>query len=197
MRAEAEDPGRTGIQRQISADAVRAEGIRDITVGDVQAARELGYVIKHIATAEVLDGAVSLRATPVLLPAMHHLAGIRHVNNAVLVRGDAVGEVLFSGKGAGSLPSASAVLSDVVEIACNPAGFRAGPSGRVNTAVRDYESKHYLRFVVSDPSAIGAISTVLERNGIGVVRATAVWAKSETGQHHVRLLTDAGLRRAV
>ena len=182
---------------QISADAVRAEGIRDITVGDVQAAQELGYVIKHVAMAEVVDGSLSLRATPVLLPTMHQLAGVRHENNAVLVRGDAVGEMLFSGKGAGSLPSASAVLSDVVEIACNPGRFRASPSGRVNTAGRDYESKHYLRFVVSDPSAIGAIATVLERNGVGVVRAAAVWAKSETGQHHVRLLTHSGPRRAV
>lgn len=182
---------------QISTDAVRAEGIRDITVGDVQAARELGYVIKHVATAEILNGSLSLRAAPVLLPTMHQLAGVRHENNAVLVRGDAVGEMLFSGKGAGSLPSASAVLSDVVEIACNPVRFRASPSGRVNTAVRDYESKHYLRFLVSDPSAIGAIATVLERNGVGVVRAAAVWAKSETGQHYVRLLTHSGPRRAV
>jgi homoserine dehydrogenase len=182
---------------QISADAVRAEGIRGITAGDVQAARELGYVIKHVATAEILNGSVSLRAIPVLLPITHQLAGIRHENNAVLVRGDAVGEMLFSGKGAGSLPSASAVLSDVVEIACNPGRFRASPSGRVNTAVRDHESKHYLRFVVSDPSAIGAIGTVLERNGVGLLRAAAVWAKSETGHHHVRLLTHSGPRRAV
>jgi homoserine dehydrogenase len=146
---------------EISADAVRADGIRDITVGDMQAARELGYVIKHVATAEILNGAVSLRTAPVQLATMHQLVGVRHENNAVLVRGDGVGEVFFSGKGAGSLPITSAVLSDV----------------------RDCESKHYLRFVVSDPSAIGAIATVLERNGVGVLRAAAVWAKSETGQH--------------
>jgi homoserine dehydrogenase len=81
--------------------------------------------LKHVTTAEILNGSVSLRAAPVLLPTMHQLAGVRHQNNAVPVRGDAVGEMFFSGKGAGSLPSASAVLSDVVEIACNPVRFRA------------------------------------------------------------------------
>ena len=125
----------------------RSEGIRDVAADDVQAARELGFVIKHIATAELNDDAVSLGCAPVLLPLSHQLAGIRHENNAVLVRGDAVGEMLFSGKGAGSLPSASAVLSDVVDIACHKRGFSVSPRGGVGAATRDCDSRHYLRFI--------------------------------------------------
>jgi len=176
---------------QVSAEGIQVEGIRDITADDVQAAGELGYVIKHVATAELVDDALSLRAAPVLLPSPHQLAGVRDENNAVLVRGDAVGEMLFSGKGAGSLPSASAVLSDIVDIACHKGGFPLSDATRLSTAVRDYQSKHYLRFVVESPSAIGPITTILERNGVGVARAAAVWAKSESSQNQVRVLTHA------
>ena len=126
---------------QVNANAVQVEGIRDIAADDVQAARELGFVIKHVATAELSKDAVSLSCAPVLLPLSHQLAGIRDENNAVLVRGDAVGEMLFSGKGAGSLPSASAVLSDVVDIACHKGGFSMSPGGRVSASSRDWREQ--------------------------------------------------------
>jgi homoserine dehydrogenase len=182
---------------QVDAAAVQVEGIRDITADDVQAARELGFVIKHIATADLSGDVVALDCAPVLLPTSHQLASIRDENNAVLVRGDAVGEMLFSGKGAGSLPSASAVLSDVVDIACHRGGFSVSPIGRVIAATRDSDSRHYIRFTVGDPSAIGPITTILERNRVGVARAAAVWARSASGKHQVRVLTRAGSRRAI
>ncbi len=179
------------------ADAVQVEGIRGLAADDVQAARELGFVIKHVATAEFREGAVSLSCAPVLLPSSHQLASIRDENNAVLVRGDAVGEMLFSGKGAGSLPSASAVLSDVVDIACHKGGFSVSPRGAVGVATRDCESRHYVRFTVGSPSDIGPITTILERNRVGVARAAAVWARSDSGKHQVRVLTNTCSRNAV
>jgi homoserine dehydrogenase len=182
---------------QVDADAVQVEGIRDITADDVQAARELGFVIKHVATAELSGDAVALDCAPLLLPASHQLANIRDENNAVLVRGDAVGEMLFSGKGAGSLPSASAVLFGVVDIACHQGGFSVSPSGRVRAATRDSDGRHYIRFTVADPSAIGPITTILERNQVGVARAAAVWARSGARTHQVRVLTHAGSRKAI
>jgi homoserine dehydrogenase len=181
----------------VGADAVQVEGIRDLAVDDVQAARELGFVIKHLATAEFSEGTVSLGCAPVLLPSSHQLASIRDENNAVLVRGDAVGEMLFSGKGAGSLPSASAVLSDVVDIACHQGSFSVNPGGDVGVATRDRESRHYLRFTVGSPSDIDPITTILERNRVGVARAAAVWARSDSGKHQVRVLTNACSRNAV
>jgi homoserine dehydrogenase len=182
---------------QVDAAAVRVEGIRGIAADDVQAAKELGFVIKHVATAERTEDVVSLSCAPVLLPFSHQLAGIRDENNAVLIRGDAVGEMLFSGKGAGSLPSASAVLSDVVDIACHEGGFSVSRGGRVGTEARDRDSRHYLRFTVRSPSDIGPITTILERNRVGVARAAAVWARSDSKNHQVRLLTHASSRRAV
>ena len=176
---------------QVDADALQVQGIRDIAADDVQAARELGFVIKHVATAELSEDGVSLGCGPVLLPMSHQLSGIRNENNAVLVRGDAVGEMLFSGKGAGSLPSASAVLSDVVDIACHKGGFSVSPGGRVRAATCDCDSRRFLRFTVSDPSAIGPITTILERNRIGVAGAAAVWARRDSVKHQVRVLTHS------
>jgi len=181
----------------VGADAVQVEGIRGLAADDVQAARELGFVIKHVATAEFSEGTVSLGCAPVLLPSSHQLARIRDENNAVLVRGDAVGEMLFSGRGAGSLPSASAVLSDVVDIACHKGGFSVSPRGGVGVATRDWDSRLYLRFTVGSPSDIGPITTILERNRVGVARAAAVWARSDSGKHQVRVLTNACSRNAV
>jgi homoserine dehydrogenase len=181
----------------VGADAVQVEGIRDLAADDVQAARELGFVIKHVATAEFSEGTVLLGCAPVLLPSSHQLASIRDENNAVLVHGDAVGEMLFSGKGAGSLPSASAVLSDVVDIACHKGGFSVSSRGSVGVATRDCDSRHYLRFTVGSPSDIGSITTILERNRVGVARAAAVWARSDSEKHQVRVLTNACSRNAV
>ena len=122
---------------EISPDTVPVQGIRDITASDIEAAADFGYVIKHLASVELVNGNISLRAAPMLLPAAHPLAGVRDENNAVLLRGDAVGEMLFSGKGAGALPSASAVLSDVVDIACHKGGFAVSSEGRVNASAED------------------------------------------------------------
>ena len=141
--------------------------------------------------------AITLQVRPVLLPVNHQLASVRNENNAVLVRGDAVGEMLFCGKGAGSLPSASAVLSDVVDIACHPGGFMANPGGSLQVVTPNGTGSYHLRFPVADPSAIGAITTILERNGLPIARAAAVWAKSASSQNHVRVLTHACSRTAL
>jgi len=182
---------------QVDSDAVKVEGIRGIAADDVQAATELGFVIKHVATAELAEDAVSLSCAPVLLSRSHQLAGIRNENNAVLVRGDAVGEMLFSGKGAGSLPSASAVLSDVVDIACHKRGFSFSPGRRVSATTLIADSAYYLRFTVGDPSDIGPITTVLEGNRVPVARGAAVWARSDSRKHQVRVLTHNCSRRAI
>jgi len=182
---------------RVSPDAVETAGIREITSDDMQAARELGCVIKHVATAEAIGDGIALRVEPVLLPETHQLAGVRDENNAVLVHGDAVGDMLFSGKGAGSLPSASAVLSDIVDIACHKGGFFSDLGSPLNTVARDSEGKHYLRFPVADPSAIGPITKVLERNGVLVDRAAAIWAKSDGAKSQVRILTNACQRAAL
>jgi len=103
----------------------RVHGIDDLTAAEIEQARSRRCVVRHVASARRVPGGVDLRVERRELPETHPLAAVREENNAVIVRGRAVGEMLFSGKGAGSLPTAAAVLSDVIELA----GSRAGCQG--------------------------------------------------------------------
>ena len=101
---------------QIYPQNIPTRGIRDITVGDVAAAEKLGCVIKLIAWMKRgEDGSVAAGVEPCLVPKANQLAGVDDVFNAVLVKGDMLGDVVFYGKGAGKLPTASAVVADVVD----------------------------------------------------------------------------------
>ena len=93
-----------------------AHGIGDVTAAEIEQARSRRCVVRHVATAQRIPGAVELRVERRELPESHPLASVREENNAVLLRARAVGEMHFVGKGAGSLPTAAAVLSDVIEM---------------------------------------------------------------------------------
>ncbi|MGH7354578.1 MAG: homoserine dehydrogenase [Candidatus Rokuibacteriota bacterium] len=96
---------------------VHTEGITRVTGQDIEYARELGYRIKLLAIAKASDGAVEVRVHPTMIPAASPLAAVSGVFNAVFITGDAVGDLMFYGRGAGQMPTASAVWSDVLEIA--------------------------------------------------------------------------------
>ncbi|MBV8545628.1 MAG: homoserine dehydrogenase [Acidobacteria bacterium] len=96
---------------------MRVHGIGDVTHAEIEQARARRCVVRHVATARQVGGGIEMRVERRELPEFHPLAGIRDENNAVVIRGRAVGELMFQGKGAGSLPTAAAVLSDVIEIA--------------------------------------------------------------------------------
>lgn len=101
-------------------DGVYTEGISKITLEDVEAAGELGYVIKLLARTKMLDnGKINIMVSPALVKKESMLAGVNGVFNACLVRGDATGDVLMYGKGAGKLATASAVVGDVIDCAAN------------------------------------------------------------------------------
>ena len=101
---------------QIYPQNIPTRGIRDITVADVAAAERLNCVIKLIAWMKRGDdGSVAAGVEPCLVPRSHQLAGVDDVFNAVLVKGDMLGDVVFYGKGAGKLPTASAVVADVID----------------------------------------------------------------------------------
>jgi len=105
-----------GVAFDAPVRSLRVHGIRDVTRAEVEGARSRRCVVRHVATARRLAGGIELRVERRELPEQHPLAAAKGENNAVLVRGRAVGEMLFAGKGAGSLPTAAAVLSDVIEI---------------------------------------------------------------------------------
>ena len=156
------------------ADVYR-EGIQRITAQDIEFAGELGYAVKLLAIAREHDGAVEARVHPAFLPRAHPLAAIGNELNAVFVRGDAVGEVMFVGRGAGGPPTASAVVADLIDVARNR---RAGGHGRVGFGalekralrpMEDTASPFYLLMQVTDrPGVFARIAAVFGEESVSI-----------------------------
>ena len=111
--------------RHIYPDSVYTQGITEITLNDVETAGKLGYVIKLIGRAKEEDGRVSIMVSPALVSKDSQLSSIDDVFNGILVRGNAIGDVVFYGRGAGKLPTASAVVADIIDAAKATANDRS------------------------------------------------------------------------
>jgi homoserine dehydrogenase len=116
----------TAFHTQVSVEDVLVEGISAITAADIQWANKRGQVIKLVAMARWNDARMELRVHPVILEGSHPLAAVNDVYNAVFVRGDCCGDLLFCGRGAGGTPTASAVWADILALA-NRAAYRVAP----------------------------------------------------------------------
>jgi len=162
----------------VDFNAIYVEGIRGIDPDDIQYAKELGYRVKLLAIAKETDGEIEVRVHPTLIPEDHLLAFVGGVFNAVYIVGDATGSLMFYGRGAGQLPTASAVVSDVVEIAQNilyqrpsrpshiPAiageGLKIRPMDEVRT-------RYYLRVMAVDkPGVLSKVSGILGSHDISI-----------------------------
>lgn len=157
--------------------AVHVEGIRHLEQMDIECAARLGYGIKLLAVVNRAGKEVEVRVHPALVPTDHLLASVGGVFNAVMVRGDFVGDALFYGRGAGRGPTASTVLGDIADVARNlaadtPRRVAALPrSGQPVTirAMADIVSRYYLRMAVVDkPGVLAGITDVLGRHGISI-----------------------------
>src|SRR6059058_6034700 len=133
---------------------IHTEGITRVTAADIAYARELGYRIKLLAIAKASEGGVEARVHPTMIPAASPLAAVSGVFNAVFLTGDAVGDLMFYGRGAGQMPTASAVWSDVLEISRRIAhGIPSlplelpsvGPSPLPLTPMDAIQCRYYLR----------------------------------------------------
>ena len=150
---------------RVDVTKVYREGITSITAEDMKYADELGYVIKLLAIAKMIDGGVQVRVHPAFVPTGHPLANVNGVFNGIYVSGNAVGEVMFYGPGAGSLAAGSAVVGDVIDIARN---INYGATSRIRCTcfdtreVLDIDSvvcKNYIRLDTDDkPGVLAAIA---------------------------------------
>jgi len=160
---------------RIKIDDIYCEGISGISSKDIAYAAELGYVIKLLAVARPFNGQVEARVHPAMLPADHPLASVNDVFNAVWLRGDGVGDLMFYGRGAGSLPTGSAIIGDVVESARN---IINGASGRISCTcfdkldirpISDISLKYYLRLQVADkPGVLASLAGVLGDHTVSI-----------------------------
>lgn len=153
--------------KQVPVAGVYREGIRTITKIDMQYADLLGYCIKLLGVVEPRgQGCVLARVHPTLLPNAHPLASVNGVYNALWLHGDFVGDVMFSGRGAGSDPTASAVIGDFIDVGRNMLAGGCGSAipygiGIETAPISELVTSYYLRIQVQDrPKVLGAIATV-------------------------------------
>ena len=188
----------------VAPRAIHREGITRLRAADFRYARELGYVIKLLAigrrhgTAEAPE--VEVRVHPTLVPHGFLLADVNGVFNAVHVRGDLVGNVLFYGRGAGAEPTSSAVVSDVIDVAHN---LNAGVSNRIPfhyagalpvRAMSALETRYYVRlWVVDRPGVLAKIAQVFGDHRISIASCIQKESDSESGAAELVIVTHRAL----
>ncbi|MEA2828785.1 MAG: homoserine dehydrogenase, partial [Actinomycetota bacterium] len=162
---------------------VYREGITGVTADDIAMAARLGYVVKLLAVADSVAGPggdqVAVRVHPAMVPVAHPLAAVRDAYNAVFVQGEAAGELMFYGRGAGGRPTASAVLGDVVDAAVNlRQGTSAGVAGLAVARIRPMDelaSQYYLSLdVVDRPGALEKVAAAFSHHGVSIVQVLQV-----------------------
>ena len=204
----------------VPREAIPTEGIDQLDARDIAYAEQLGYVVKLLAVAQAMPGdqaeqLLDVRVHPTLLPKAHPLAGVNGVNNAILVEGDPVGQVMFYGPGAGAGPTASAVVADILNIA----GIRQATGARgaqapldpllaagswrdcqlVESAVTSH--RNYLRLRTSDRAGvIGAIGTCFGEAGVSIQSIVQFETQSAGGAEIVVItheVCEANFRQAL
>jgi len=159
---------------RVSPDDVYTEGITAVTADDIASAETLGYVVKLLAVAEEREGAIAVRVHPAMVPKRHPLASVRESFNAVFIEGDAVGELMLYGRGAGGGPTASAVLGDLVDAVKNlVSGAKGATIGelvdRPITPIDETESPFYLLMEAADqPGVLAAIAGEFGKRGVSI-----------------------------
>ena len=162
---------------RVTFDDVYTEGIANITAKDIQYAREMGCAIKLLGVARNTNSGVEVRVHPMLIPIDHPLAGVNDAFNAVFVHGDAVDDAMFYGRGAGEMPTASAVMGDIIDVARN---IQFHCCGRIHCTcyknlpikkINEIESKYFLRMLVDDkPGVLAKIADTLGRNNVSIAQ---------------------------
>jgi len=166
--------------KRLDPKAVHVEGIRSVSGIDMAYARDFGYTIKLLAVARDTPAGVEARVHPAMVPARHLLAKVDGPFNAICLRGRALGTSLYYGRGAGMMPTATAVVADLVEAAralLSGAPPVVPPYGRPVAALTSArvvpmarcEHEHYIRFHLGDkPGALAKITTILAKAGISI-----------------------------
>jgi len=190
----------------VPKENIFVEGIRGLNKVDIENASEFGYRIKQLAVIKSYGGEVEVRVHPTLIPHEHMLASVMGVYNAVVVDGDIVGQTVYYGRGAGRLPTASAVVSDLADVArmlVEGAGKtrarKVSPSSEVKfRPMAEVESRYYLRLSLLDkPGVLGLVASVLGQHGISL--ASIVQKEPNRAGRHVSvvLLTHKALEKNV
>jgi len=166
--------------KRLRPNAVHVEGIRNISPVDIAYAREFGYTIKLLAVARDTEDGVEARVHPSMVPNSHLLSQVSGAFNAICLRGRALGTSIYYGQGAGMMPTATAVLGDIIDAAREIAGDEPRPIPPYGRAARELRAaatvpmgntshEYYIRFSLADkPGVMARISSILGREGISL-----------------------------
>jgi len=185
---------------KIVAGDVYREGIMGVTATDIAHADRMGYVIKLLGIAEQADGRVGVRVHPALIPATHPLASVRESFNAVFIEGEAVGDLMFYGRGAGSLPTASAVVGDIVTVARAVLSGERPANGIVlsRKPLRPFDENtvqfYVLLDVLDESGVLAAIAATFGEHGVSI---KSVWQEGAGETAQLLLITHAATERDV
>lgn len=181
------------------------EGISKVTPEDVEFAEELGYRIKHLGMSCRTEAGIDLRVHPTLIPAARPIASVDGVLNAVMVNGDAVGDTLYVGAGAGAEPTASAVVADVIDLART---IEISAEARVPSlafydigseqviSIEDVKTAYYLRISVQDKAGVlAAVATILSQRGINIEALIQKEPKTEDTNAQIIILSHVVLEK--
>ncbi len=185
---------------RVTFQDVYTEGITKISAADIAYAAELHMVIKLLGVARNTENGMEVGVYPMLIPEDHPLASVNDAFNAVFVHGDAVDDAMFLGRGAGKLPTASAVMGDVFEIARD---LQAGSTGRITCTcykslrvkpVEERKNRYFLRVQVEDkPGVLAGIASVFGDNNVSI--AQVIQKSAADGLAELVVITDCVVER--
>jgi len=191
----------------VQLDRAHVEGIATLSAFDIVQAEHLGYRVKLLGITRRCNDGIELRVHPTLVPVSSILANVEDAMNAVMVSGDAVGQTLYYGKGAGEEPTASAVIADLVDVTrlhtADPGNrvphLAFQPESMVDTpilSIEDIHSAYYLRFAVNDePGVLAEITRELSLAGISI--GSMIQQPPEQGEATLIFLTHVALEKNV
>ncbi len=166
------------------------EGISGVSQEDIQDGKRLGYVLKLLAVGKQSENGIEVRVNPTFIRKEHPLASVNDSFNAVYITGDAVGDVMLYGRGAGDLPTGSAIVSDIIYAATHSENkystFKNNAAAEKDTKfVSDFRSAYYIRLTVQDKSGVLAkISALFGKNNISIVEMI----QTESGEDKATLV---------
>jgi len=184
--------------RHVPVECVYREGITGVTALDVQCGKELGLTLKLLGVAKLEEGKVQARVHPTFVPDSHPLAGVNDAFNAVYVHGHACGEMMFYGRGAGDMPTASALVSDLIKAAKTAAHALPAVGDVPCVMAEDWSCVHFVRMLAKDePGVLSLVSGTFARYGVSIASMVQKGERNEQGCVQVIFLTHRASERAV
>ncbi len=186
---------------EVTASDVYTEGISALTADDILMAAKLGYVVKLLAVAERSPeaGPVAVHVHPAMVPVGHPLAGVRGSFNAVFIEGEAIGDMMLYGRGAGGMPTAAAVLGDLIDAAHN---LKSGGIGRVSVPPKaqirpmdELVTQYFVSMdVIDEPGVLADVAAAFGKHGVSIRSMEQLGRESEA---HLIFLTHIARERDV